>query len=91
MEKVHKTIVVSGMVQGVGFRFSTRVMARAMGIKGNVRNLMDGRVQIEAEASPKQMEVFLNWCKKGPVNARIHSIEITDNPVQNYSFFDIAF
>ncbi len=54
----------SGMVQGVGFRFTTRDLARRHNIKGMVANLADGRVEIIAQASPKEIERFLTALRR---------------------------
>ena len=56
-ERVH--VVFSGRVQGVGFRFSARSLARRRGIKGWVKNLIDGRVELLAQEEPKLLIEFL--------------------------------
>ena len=60
--KIH----IRGWVQGVGFRYSALREARILGITGYVKNLSDGSVYIEAEGPVKQLNIFLEWCKKGP-------------------------
>jgi acylphosphatase len=52
-------IVFKGMVQGVGFRFTTQRLARKFGIRGWVRNNPDGGVEVIAEASQERLELFL--------------------------------
>jgi acylphosphatase len=82
-------ILISGRVQGVGFRHSARTMARYLGIKGFVKNLSDGRVYIEAEASREKLNEFLAWCRKGPGIGYVDSVEKkTANP-KGYTSFDI--
>ena len=71
-------IWVSGRVQGVYFRAFTRKTAKQLEIKGCVRNLPDGRVEIIAEADHITMERFIKWCHKGPVTARVDQVDITD-------------
>jgi len=71
-------ILVSGRVQGVYFRVFTQNKAKHFSIKGSVRNLPDGRVEIIAEAEPEIMEKFIKWCHKGPITARVDQLEITD-------------
>jgi acylphosphatase len=51
-------IQVSGRVQGVGFRWFTRRAAEQLGLAGRVRNLPDGRVEIEVAGSPERLEAF---------------------------------
>ena len=74
-------ILVSGRVQGVYFRVFTQNKAKHFGLKGTVRNLPDGRVEIVAEAEPPVMEKFIKWCHKGPVTARVDDVEIDELPI----------
>ncbi|MDO9107181.1 MAG: acylphosphatase [Methylovulum sp.] len=71
-------ILVSGRVQGVYFRLFTQNKAKHFAIKGSVRNLPDGRVEIIAEAEHVTMEKFIKWCHKGPVTARVDDVEIIE-------------
>jgi acylphosphatase len=59
-------LVVSGRVQGVGFRYYAANRARVHGIAGWVRNSYDGRVEIEAEGPRGDLELFLAEIRKGP-------------------------
>jgi acylphosphatase len=88
---IHKDIIISGRVQGVGFRFSARNMARIYGIKGYVKNLPNGDVYIEAEGEEPEMQHFLIWCNKGPDHAYIDSLHISDADVKGYSSFEVRF
>jgi acylphosphatase len=88
---LHKTIVIKGWVQGVGFRYAARKTAVQYGISGFVKNLPDGSVYIEAEGSETAVEEFLSWCHKGPLRAQIHSVTITEGPIQGCKDFIIAF
>ncbi|EXJ22755.1 putative Acylphosphate phosphohydrolase [Alkalibacterium sp. AK22] len=58
--------IVSGRVQGVGFRFSTKQAADELGIKGIVRNEPDGTVYTEAVGSEDQLSAFVEALRKGP-------------------------
>lgn len=71
-------ILVVGRVQGVYFRYFTRNKAKELGVLGSVRNLDDGRVEIIAEADKTTLEKFIRWCHKGPVTARVDSVEISE-------------
>ncbi|MDD5276573.1 MAG: acylphosphatase [Methylovulum sp.] len=71
-------VLVSGRVQGVYFRVFTQNKAKHFAIKGSVRNLPDGRVEIIAEAEHLMIEKFIKWCHKGPVTARVDQLEISD-------------
>ncbi len=74
-------ILVSGRVQGVYFRVFTQNKAKHFGLKGTVRNLPDGRVEIIAEAEHPVIEKFIKWCHKGPVTARVDNVEIDELPI----------
>ncbi|MBU5689824.1 MAG: acylphosphatase [Candidatus Aenigmatarchaeota archaeon] len=79
MKRVH--IFVSGRVQGVNFRWFTKTVAEKLGIKGWVRNLNDGRVEIIAEGDDEKIKNFLIYISKGPVLARVDKIDARE---QNY-------
>ncbi len=55
----HETVFFTGHVQGVGFRYSTLQVAKEFEVTGFVRNLPDGRVQLEAEGAKPEIEAFL--------------------------------
>jgi acylphosphatase len=71
-------ILVSGRVQGVYFRLFTQNKAKHFAIKGSVKNLPDGRVEIIAEAGSLAIEKFIKWCHKGPITARVDHVEVTE-------------
>jgi acylphosphatase len=74
---IHKVnIFVSGRVQGVFFRQSTKNKAKELGIVGTVRNIEDGRVEIVAQAEYFALKPFIDWCHKGPIAARVDQVEI---------------
>jgi acylphosphatase len=88
-EKLLYKIHVRGQVQGVGFRWNTLREARNRGIKGIVKNLSDGSVYIEAEGSIKQLNDFVEWCKKGPGFALVESVTTETFPPVCYRDFQI--
>ncbi|TAL42747.1 MAG: acylphosphatase [Methylovulum sp.] len=71
-------VLVSGRVQGVYFRLFTQNKAKHFAVRGSVRNLPDGRVEIIAEAEHVTIEKFIKWCHKGPVTARVDHVEIIE-------------
>ena len=73
-------VVVSGRVQGVGFRQGAVVEAQRLGLTGWVRNLPDGRVEALAEGSREAVESLLAWCKKGPRMARVDEARVSWEP-----------
>ena len=71
-------ITVCGRVQGVYFRLFTQNKAKHLAVKGSVQNLADGSVEIIAEAENMIIEKFIHWCHKGPVTARVDSVEVVE-------------
>ncbi len=69
------TIVVRGVVQGVGFRWHTRRQAEALGLSGSVRNLPDGAVRIVARGERPQLEALAAWARVGPPHAEVVHVE----------------
>jgi len=66
--------LVSGRVQGVFFRASTRDRAEALGLSGHARNLPDGRVEVLACGSPAALDELEAWLWDGPSQARVDSV-----------------
>lgn len=67
--------LVSGRVQGVFFRASTREHARTLGLCGHARNLDDGRVEVLACGEPQALDALERWLHKGPPSARVDHVE----------------
>ena len=74
MDTVARHALVTGRVQGVAFRHYTKTTARELGVTGWVKNLPDGRVEIWAEGSEKDVEALLAWLRRGPPSARVESV-----------------
>lgn len=75
MERIRTHVIVSGRVQGVWFRESTRRTAEELGLSGWVRNLPDGRVEAEFEGSRDAVEQALAFVREGPEHARVDDVE----------------
>ena len=89
-KRIH--IFVTGRVQGVFFRQSTRVMAIKNNVNGWVCNLDDGRVEIVAEGEKQTIESFTNWCKTGPANSRVDEFELSEeNYTGEYENFEVRY
>ncbi|WP_369940072.1 acylphosphatase [Xanthomonas medicagonis] len=66
--------LVSGRVQGVYFRASTRERAQALGLDGHARNLADGRVEVVAAGAAAALETLAGWLQHGPPAARVEQV-----------------
>jgi acylphosphatase len=82
--------VVSGRVQGVGFRMWTLRRARALGVTGYTCNLDDGAVEVVAEGSQMVLEQFITVLRRGPESAEVRSVQVTWRPCSDaYARFEI--
>ena len=71
-------IRLTGRVQGVGFRRFVRRAAQDLGLTGQVRNLPDGRVEIEAAGAPDRLDALRERLRQGPPGARVTHLEEED-------------
>jgi acylphosphatase len=76
MRRVH--VIVRGDVQGVGYRYTMRMIARAAGVSGWVRNRRDGSVEAEVEGTESAVDEVLAWMAEGPPGSRVDHAETTD-------------
>lgn len=67
--------LVSGRVQGVFFRASTRAQAERLGLSGYARNLPDGRVEVLAQGAPQALAALERWLWQGPPAAEVEAVE----------------
>lgn len=74
MKRIH--LIVSGDVQGVGFRAWTKQQARVLSLTGWVKNREDGAVEIVAEGNRAALEALIEQAKKGPEVAWVHHVDI---------------
>ena len=72
-EQLHA--IVQGLVQGVNFRSNTVAQARRLGLKGWVRNLPDGSVEVLAEGQRSGLDQLLQFLHHGPVGARVSDVQ----------------
>ena len=88
--RVARRYIISGRVQGVGFRYFTQAAAAREGVRGWVENLPDGRVAIGAEADPGALERFERHIRRGPPGARVEHVEIVSaTPDEHNTDFSI--
>ncbi|HEX7325750.1 MAG TPA: acylphosphatase [Rhodanobacteraceae bacterium] len=74
--------LISGKVQGVYFRASTRDRALRLGITGYAKNLADGRVEVVAGGTPEALDALERWLQHGPPAARVAAVVRKDVPEQ---------
>jgi len=70
-------IIISGKVQNVCYRVSCKEYASGQGLKGWVRNIENGSVEALAQGEKEKIERFIEWCKKGPPQAKVEEVKIT--------------
>lgn len=85
----HVSIRISGKVQGVFFRASTKTKADELLVRGIVRNEPDGSVYVEAEGEEEPLKKFIQWCYQGPTAASVRQCEITPGEAKGYTDFSI--
>ncbi len=89
---IHVEIIISGGVQGVGFRYFTRQTARAYGIKGFVKNLVNGKVYCEAEGKEAVVTAFIKELKTGPTLSRVTDIQVNRmETLKHYKNFEVRY
>lgn len=92
MEEVQAYIRVYGIVQGVGYRFFTERHARRLGLKGYVRNMPDGSVEVVVEGSKDKIETLIKYLKRGPYLARVEKVVVEyRKPTGKFSDFTIKY
>jgi acylphosphatase len=90
MERAH--VWISGRVQGIFFRAHTKEKALALGLKGWVRNLPDGRVEAVFEGKKEKVEEILEFCRKGPPAASVTGVEVErEEPAGEFEGFDVRY
>lgn len=83
-------LLLGGRVQGVGFRYFAKHRAEELKITGWVRNTPDGKVEIEAEGAPRDIETFIDWMKTGPARAIVKTISVSEiTPARLFTNFTI--
>ncbi len=81
--------VIRGRVQGVFFRAEASARARSLGLAGWVRNRPDGAVEAVFEGPQQAVESMLRWCERGPAGARVDAVDVTWEPPEGDTAFDV--
>ena len=85
-----RRFLVAGRVQGVGFRWWTRGVARRIGVTGTVRNRADGTVEVDARGDDAQLTALRRLLNEGPPGATVESVWESDASAVSRTPFDIA-
>jgi acylphosphatase len=88
-DRVRRRLVIAGRVQGVFFRDSTREAAGREGVAGWARNRDDGAVEVVLEGPPEAVDSVVGFCRLGPANARVDSVEVHDEAPEGLVGFSI--
>ncbi|MBI2548294.1 acylphosphatase [Candidatus Woesearchaeota archaeon] len=90
MKQVH--LIITGRVQGVSFRYSTKQKAQDLGITGWVRNIPNNAVEVVAEGYEETLQQFIVWCHKGSLLANVTSVKVTEKQYTGkFTSFDIRY
>lgn len=90
--KMQLFVIITGRVQGVGFRNFTQLNAKQLGINGYAKNLPNGTVEVVAEGDKAQLDALIALLKKGPRYARVDSLEIDERPFTGeYQTFGVRY
>jgi acylphosphatase len=87
---IARRAVVTGRVQGVGFRFFAERAAREAGVRGWVRNAVDGSVETVAEGEEEAVTSYLERLHKGPVGSRVIGVSVEELEPRRYASFEIT-
>ncbi|MCL5018400.1 MAG: acylphosphatase [Candidatus Pacearchaeota archaeon] len=82
-------LYIDGTVQGIFFRQFVKDNAERFNIRGFVRNLEDGRVEVFAEGEMENVDNLVELCKKGPKHSQIRKVEVREEKLQDFKEFKI--
>ncbi|MFE4949884.1 acylphosphatase [Leifsonia sp. NPDC056665] len=75
---IRRRAIVTGMVQGVGYRWSAREEAHRLGVAGWARNRSDGSVEVEVEGEPASVDRMLAWLRTGPPGSAVEDVRVSE-------------
>jgi len=91
MARKRAHVYVSGRVQGVFFRATTRDKAQELGVDGWVKNLDDGRVEAVFEGDPEAVDAMVDFCYEGSDMASVSTVEVEEEDPEGIDGFEIAY
>jgi len=90
MKRIH--VFCSGHVQGVGFRYTAQDIAESLSLKGWVKNLADGRVEVVVEGDEKDLKEFLDKISKGQMGRYVTNTDVSwEKPTKEFDSFEVTF
>ena len=78
MERIARQLIITGRVQGVGFRFYMQRKAGELCVTGWVRNRRDGNVEAIIQGASEAVEAMIAWARRGPPSAVVADVRVTD-------------
>lgn len=88
MKAIH--LVIHGKVQGVFFRKYTKEKAQSLKLKGTVKNLPNGSVDIIAQGDEDRLRIFIEWCHRGSPASKVENVEAIHIAIGDYIDFEIV-
>ena len=82
-------VYVSGIVQGVAFRYYAQHKAEELDVSGWVKNLPDGRVEAVFEGDPDRVREIVAWCESGPSSADVADVTVKDETPEGLTSFEV--
>lgn len=86
---VRYRVLVSGVVQGVGFRDACRRTAERQGVSGWVRNRPDGSVEASFEGPAEAVDALVEWSRHGPRSAEVKQVRVQAEPPEGLNGFQV--
>lgn len=84
-----RRLEISGVVQGVGFRYAMQREAERLGVRGWVRNMRDGSVEALAHGEPAAVERLIDWARRGPPGAHVVEVRTSAAAAEPATAFEI--
>lgn len=88
MKAIH--LIIHGKVQGVFFRKYTKEKAQSLKLKGTVKNLPNGSVDIIAQGDEDRLRIFIEWCHRGSPASKVENVEAIHIAIGDYIDFEIV-
>lgn len=85
-------LLITGLVQGVGYRYSAVIRANQHGLAGWVRNTREGHVEVVAEGPSDELASFIDWCRRGPAAASVEDVRVEwGEPTGEFEGFNLRY